>query len=169
MLTLALRSALDLLDRVAVGANHYFGFGCPAKKVDFLTLWREQRRPQPLRSAVRAEIEAGNWSVLALVELADDIKDGGWLADRRALRNVATHRYLAIHDLTVGRHRCCEEIVHVELNHAQSIALSAFSLARAGLIYLIDAVSRREQRNHEHRSEAYVSIRLPSHQDIRGS
>lgn len=39
-LKLAHRTALDLLDKVAVMANHYFGQGQPYDKIYFSTLWR---------------------------------------------------------------------------------------------------------------------------------
>ena len=40
-LILAHRTALDLLDKVAVTANYYFGLGVAPNKVGFGSLWRD--------------------------------------------------------------------------------------------------------------------------------
>ncbi len=167
--TMALRSGLDVLDRVAVAANQYFGFGQAVRKVTFQSVWRKRQPGGPLRDLIRAEIEAGNRGVLALVELADDIASEGWLSDRRALRNTATHRFLILHDFGIGTHQECEEIEHVDFDSTFISAASAIGLARSGLIYLVNAVASREHRLHHLDGTKYVRLELPSHDQIRGS
>lgn len=143
---LAMRSALDVLDRVAVMANHYFGIGQKPGDVYFRTVWREDSKGQSLRSAVESEILAKNWSVLALVGLSDDFRDDGWLSGRRHLRNIATHRFVISHEMMTGAWRESTEIEHISNDDLEESVIAALRISRSALMYLADAVKRREGR-----------------------
>jgi len=144
---LAMRSALDVLDRVAVMANHYFGIGREPKDVYFRTAWREESTGRPLRPVVEREILAKNWSVLALVALAEDFRDDGWLFGRQRLRNIGTHRFIVSHEMMVGGWREVPEIEHLSADDLDEAAVAALRIARSGLMYLAEAVGRRERRH----------------------
>lgn len=144
---LAMRSALDVLDRVGVMANQYFGVGEDPKNVHFRTAWREESKGRPLRTEVKNEIDASNWSVLALVTLSDDFRDDGWLFGRQHLRNIATHRFVISHDMMTGNWRECDEVEHISSAELEEGTIAALRIARSALMYLADAVMRREGRH----------------------
>lgn len=147
MTLLAMRAALDVLDRIAVAANQYFDIGLRPSDVHFRSVWREQVTGQPLRLHVLREIEARNWGVLGLIGLADDLQGLGWLQGRQHLRNLATHRFVVAHDMLVGGWRECVEIEHMALPDLEDAALQSLRIARSGLLYFIGAVRMRENRN----------------------
>lgn len=103
-LILAHRTALDLLDKIAVAANHYFEFGTPPDKVYFCKLWRGS---PDKATGVRPLDEKGgagdSWDASALyglVELADDYdSSAGILRSQKDLRNAGTYRFVVLHDL----------------------------------------------------------------------
>jgi len=146
---LAMRSALDVLDRVAVMANSYFDIGQKPKDVYFRTAWREDSTGRPLRSVVADEIDSRNWGVLALATLAEDFRDDGWLFGRQRLRNIATHRFVISHSMMTGNWRDVSEIEHLSDVDLDASVISALRIARSALMYLVDAVARREHRRPE--------------------
>jgi LA2681-like HEPN len=98
---LGARSALDVLDKIAVTLNDYLKVGDDPGRIDFRRLWRgkgTKRQPTPdVRAAFwNAGIDAAR--VLALVELADDVHPGGLYARAQAVRNRSTHRLVRAHD-----------------------------------------------------------------------
>jgi len=102
-LILAHRTALDLLDKVAVTANCYFELGLAPKKVSFGRLWRDpedKKTGTRLVEKVDGLVRAGVYAMYGLAELAEDY-DGadGILRSQKNLRNSGTHRFLVLHDL----------------------------------------------------------------------
>ena len=157
---LAMRSSFDLLDRIAVAANHYFGLGVEAKNVYFKSLWRQHVPGEPLLPGVESEIDAKNWGMLALVSLSDDFRDDGWLFGRQRFRNIATHRFLVSHWMMSGGWRDTPEIEHISQGDLEEITISALRIARSALLYLADAVSRREHRLHSSEGPSF-ELTLP--------
>ena len=143
---LAMRSALDVLDRVAVAANQYFGLGQEPKDVYFRSAWREAVAGEPLRSAAQTEIGEKNRGMLALVSLSDDFRNDGWLFGRQHLRNIATHRFLIIHEMLLGNWRDAKEIEHISVEDLEEATMAALRIARSALMYLSDAVVQCESR-----------------------
>jgi hypothetical protein len=86
-LVLAHRTALDLLDKVAVTANHYFDIGRAPNKIHFGRLWRlnspDKTSAGGLMPAVEKAIRGGVNALYGLVELAEDY-DGGVLRPQKA-------------------------------------------------------------------------------------
>ena len=96
---------------------------------------------------MKNEIDASNWSVLALVTLSDDFRDDGWLFGRQHLRNIATHRFVISHDMMTGNWRECDEVEHISSAELEEGTIAALRIARSALMYLADAVMRREGRH----------------------
>jgi tetratricopeptide (TPR) repeat protein len=143
---LATRAALDVLDRVAVAANHYFGFGISPGQVDFRTLWREPRHPRTMRPPAAAEVSAGNISMYALVEMADDLSGHGWLEGHQRFRNVATHRFVVAHVESWRIPTPTSDIHRLTVQDLDDEVGAALGATRSGILYLHGAIG-----NHEHR------------------
>lgn len=143
---LATRAALDVLDRVAVAANHYFGLGVDPTKVNFRQVWRSLEQPRLLLGRVAEEIAGGNYAMLALTSMADDLVGNGWLEGRQRFRNVATHRFVVTHSERVGPSswRPAKEIYHLYEPDLDEELIAALQTARSSILYLHEAVRLSE-------------------------
>lgn len=173
-LILAHRTALDLLDKVAVTANHYFEFGQPPGKVYFGKLWRRASDKAtglcPLTKTVEATIRTGVGALYGLVELADDYDDkAGILRPQKDLRNTGTHRFVVLHDL--GDPTCSRQAPEVEHHCREQFnqeVLHALRVARSAIQMLALAISQHEQ-GLALRAGGYIgALTVPDHDWIRG-
>lgn len=173
-LILAHRTVLDLLDKVAVTANHYFEFGLAPNKVYFGRLWRDKPDKKtgvrPLTVEVEKVIRAGANALYGLVELADDYdSDEGILRSQKDLRNAGTHRFVILHDFgDPTDSRSAPEVEHHRREPFTYEVLRAMRVARAAIQMLALAISQHEQ-NLEQRTTGIVgSLIVPDHDWIRG-
>ncbi|MDH0625930.1 LA2681 family HEPN domain-containing protein [Pseudomonas chengduensis] len=173
-LVLAHRTALDLLDKVAVTANHYFDFGKKPNQIYFCTLWRGRNNKTtgvlPLADKVDALIRTGVSALYGLVELADDYDSTlGILRSQKDLRNAGTHRFVVLHDLSDPSHsRQAPEIEHHRLDVFTQEVLRALRVARSAIQMLALAISQHE-RGMAQRENGFVgSLIVPDHDWIRG-
>lgn len=173
-LILAHRTALDLLDKVAVTANHYFELGMRPDKVAFGRLWRESPDKatglRPLTPAVSAAIRSGAMALYGLVELADDYdsKDG-ILRSQKDLRNAGTHRFIVLHDL--GDPANCRQASEVERLSRDAFGvevLGALRVARAAIQAFALAVVQHEKARAAAIDGLLGQIVVPDHDWIRG-
>jgi hypothetical protein len=131
---LALRAALDILDQVSVAANAYFGFGGLPSEVKFRTAWREESKGEHLLAPVEYEIGQKNFGMLALVSLADDFRDDGWLFGTKQMRNSATHRFIVAHE-ELSELRDSSEIEHLSKADLDNLVIRSLQIARSALTY----------------------------------
>ncbi len=168
-LVLAHRSALDLLDKVAVLANHYFELGKAPKKVYFRTLWGKMKPNDSLRPEVETAIQYGAVALLGLVELAADY-DTGWRQPQRTLRNAGTHRFVVLHD--EGGEKNAREAPEVE-RHAcsqfESEVTNALRVSRSAIQVLAFAIRQYEYALRRDIEGPVGSLHVPDHDWIRGS
>lgn len=172
-LILAHRTALDLLDKVAVTANYYFELGLAPNKVSFGRLWRDsadKKTGTPLTKKVEALIRAGVYAIYGLAELAEDY-DGidGILRSQKNLRNSGTHRFVVLHDLgDPSRARQAPEIEH--LNHSDFIneTLGALRVARSAIQMLALAISQYEEILSKQKGGVIGTLIVPDHDWVRG-
>jgi len=172
-LILAHRTALDLLDKVAVTANSYFELGLRPKKVSFGRLWRDpedKKTGTRLVEKVEGLIRAGVYAMYGLVELAEDY-DGadGILRSQKNLRNSGTHRFLVLHDL--GDPELARQAPEIEhLNHTDFVdeALSALRVARSAIQMLALAISQHEEILRKQADGVIGTLIVPDHHWIRG-
>lgn len=152
-LVLAQRSALDLLDRIAVVVNEYLSVGLQPEKVHFRRFWREESA-KAWRAPLAAEVAKGNVALVALSEIAADLLDyskqgsrPGRLADQHELRNAGTHRFTVLHDMGDGRDSAKSSAVeHRRLGDFERATLVTLKLARAALLHLLECIEYRERR-----------------------
>lgn len=173
-LILAHRTALDLLDKVAVTANHYFELGKPPGKVYFGKLWRQKpdkiTGTRPLTVTVDATIRAGVSALYGLVELADDYdNEAGILRPQKDLRNAGTHRFVILHDLGNPTYsRQAPEVEHHRREQFTQEVLRALRVARSAIQMLALAISQHE-RGLAIRIGGFVgTLTVPDHDWIRG-
>jgi tetratricopeptide (TPR) repeat protein len=173
-LVLAQRSALDLLDRIAVALNDYLGVGVPPTDVHFVRFWLEPKASD-WRKPISDEIRAGNPALIALAEIATDLgntilgegKALPLLYRHRYLRNSGTHRFTVLHDVDIDEHRHSIAIEHLLMDDFQRAAVDTLKLARAALFYLVEAIDHREIRLGRG-AGAVGSLAVPGHHQVRG-
>ncbi|MFM7967382.1 LA2681 family HEPN domain-containing protein [Aeromonas sp. A-5] len=173
-LILVHRTALDLLDKIAVVANHYFEFGLPPDKVYFGKLWRgspdKTTGIRPLHEKVERVIRGGTPALYGLVELAEDYENNsGILRSQKDLRNAGTHRFVVLHDIGDPiQLRQTPEIEHHRREPFTQEALRALRVARSAIQMLVLSISQHEQVLVQ-RADGFIgSMLVPDHDWIRG-
>jgi tetratricopeptide (TPR) repeat protein len=173
-LILAHRTALDLLDKIAVTANHYFEFGQRPDKVNFGKLWRgnpdKVTGVRPLAEKLEKVIRGGVSALYGLVELAEDYDNSaGILRSQKDLRNAGTHRFVVLHDLGDPAHsRQAPEIEHHRREQFTQEVLRALRVSRSAIQMLALSISQHEQRLEQRASGVVGSLVIPDHDWIRG-
>jgi len=169
-LALAQRSALDILDKVAVATLSYLGIG-GAKRTSFKEAWfkKGKEEKEKLKPAILNEIDNGNTALLALTEVSRDLSNKiGFLSEKQASRNSSTHRFTVLHDLGVTpvSHSGCLEYFDYEIFLRES--LHTLKLARSSVIYFVQMVLIREEKLSQKKDGIIMPLIVPSHEDIRG-
>lgn len=173
-LILAHRTALDLLDKVAVTANHYFQFGLSPNKVYFGKLWRVSSKKetgvQPLIQEVENTIRRGVRALYGLVELADDYDTKeAILYPQKDLRNAGTHRFVVLHDFgDPAQSRQIPEIEHYQRELFIQEVLNAIRLARSAIQMLALSIRQHEKILKQGIAGPVGLMLVPDHDEIRG-
>ncbi len=173
-LVLAHRTALDLLDKVAVTANHYFELGQAPNKVYFGRLWREsggkKAGPRPLVAAVEKAIRGGAHALYGLAELAEDYdSESGILRPQKDLRNAGTHRFVVLHDIgDPSDSRQATEVEHHRRDGFSDEVLRALRVARSALQMLALAITQHELVLAQAADGLIGTMHVPDHDWIRG-
>ncbi|WAL49662.1 LA2681 family HEPN domain-containing protein [Rhodococcus pyridinivorans] len=135
LLLLAQRSALDVLDKIAVAANEHFEVGLDPGKVSFSGFWKD-RKSHAVRPSL-SDGDPGYLHVLALAELAADLLDDGMYPYARLLRNAGTHRIVhATFGYPTGPTR--ETFSTVDLDELIQASVEALWVCRAAFLYFVD-------------------------------
>jgi hypothetical protein len=171
-LALAQRSALDILDKVAVATLSYLEIG-GAKRTSFKEAWfkktKNKGEREEFRPAILQEIKNGNTALLALTEVSKDLSNkGGYLAKKQASRNSSTHRFTVLHDLgaiPASETGCLE---HFDYDDFLKESLRTLKLARSSVIYFVQMVLIREKEKSIKVDGLLMPMFVPSHEEIRG-
>lgn len=171
-LALAQRSALDILDKVAVATLSYLRVG-GAKGTSFKEAWFKKRKEkddkEEFKPKILQEIEEGNNALLALTEVSRDLSHkNGYLFEKQASRNSSTHRFTVLHDfgeISTSESGCLE---HFDYEMFQRESLYTLKLARSSVIYFVQMVLIREKRLSEQKDGIVMPLFVPSHEEIRG-
>lgn len=145
-LCFAQRSGMDLLDRIAVAVDLHLGIGTNPRKIDFRTYWRNKAETE-WTAGITEEVQSDNLPVIALSEIAADLKNDGFLTSQVDRRNASTHRFTVLHEYksreAVSGVKYIERYVFDEFLAA---TIETLQLTRAAIIYLVEFVMRRERR-----------------------
>jgi len=171
LFTLAQRSAIDILDRIAVATSEYLGLKDSPSSIYFWKRWHiteghSLKRPLEWQPVITDEIGKGNAALIALAELAEDIVAGGYLAPKRTLRNESTHRFVILHDMGSAGSRESRYIKHFNLEDFKTQTISALKLVRAALFYFVEMITIHEARL-EREGGTSVPLEVPPHHWIR--
>jgi tetratricopeptide (TPR) repeat protein len=173
-LVLAQRTALDVLDKIAVALNDFFSVTNDIREVHFHKFWREKPKVPQWRPALAAAIERGNPALVALSEIAADLSDGseetsipGLLNAEKRARRAATHRFIVLHDIATGEPRPNPAIEHHRLKSFRETALRTVRLARAALLYFLEAIAY-EERTRRAGDRMLGTMEVRPHHKIRG-
>lgn len=169
----AQRSAIDLLDRVAVAASEHFGLPGAPEQIHFVTRWhkRQGRKlalPIEWIPKLESEIQSGNSALIAIAELAEDMMKGGYLKPQKSLRNESTHRFVVLHDMGASANRETPFIRHYNEDEFRDETITALRIARAAILYLREAIRYRESRRMEESDGLVVRLDVYPHHFIRG-
>jgi hypothetical protein len=173
-LVLAHRTALDLLDKVAVTTNYYFEVGLPPNKVYFGKIWRPDAQKKNGSSALAGPIEAairgGAYALYGLVELSEDYEgEEGILRLHKDLRNAGTHRFIVLHDVgDPKRARQAPEVEHQARDQYAERVLAALRVARSAIQLLALAIRQHEEGLRQRGSGRVGVLHVPDHDWVRG-
>jgi hypothetical protein len=173
-LAVAQKTAIDVLDKISVviavllklPSPEFFQF----KKQAF---WRREKSTEQwvlTHEAVEREISSGNNSLRVILDLVSDLydKDGGYLSSLSSLRNIATHRFHAVHDLTFfPDEQGAKYVDHIQQDEFEMGAMKSLRVARACIFYLIDFIKRLDSQK-ERESRLRVTLDVPDHHWVRG-
>lgn len=170
ILTLAQRSCFDLLDKVAVSTSEYFEMPSRFDRINFSNRWFENHKegePWRWQSKVLNEINFGNTPLIAISEVAQDINCGGYLYEKKSLRNTSTHRFTILHTLSSSGEYRNDYVDHYNFGIFKDQLIETLKLVRAVLFYFVEMVNLCERRKGE-TSKHIIPIILPDHDWIRG-
>lgn len=165
MLLLSQRAALDVLDQIAVALNDYLKVGLDPKDVYFAGFWMTGKKQPQWRPVLEREIADGNKAVIALGELAEDLKDGGYLYRKRLTRNASTHRFTVLHDMK-GSFRANSAVEHRDLEDFRNETIETLQTVRAAILYFVEAIAIREHRTRP--TGKVGKLFLVAHHRVRG-
>lgn len=170
--TLAHRAALDILDKVAVVANHYFKLGQDQERLNFSNLWREKDKDNgfKLRAKIKNIIDDYAPSLYGLVELSDDYQlKRGALSEQKNIRNASTHRFVVLHDMGVNRgDNDVAEVKRYDLYEFNREVMSGLRLARSAIQMLALSIHQREAKLANENTGIVLTIDVPDHDYICG-
>jgi tetratricopeptide (TPR) repeat protein len=157
LLLLAHRSALDVLDKIAVTANEHFGSGLVPARVEYSRYWRDARTGQ-----IRPLLGSGGDGarcLLALAELAGDLSEDGMYPNARLLRNAGTHRL--VHATTGEPTGPTQDTFStVNMPELQNSVIEALQVSRAAYLYFVDLIDSQLSAS----EGAAGTCRLPNQQ-----
>ena len=116
---------------------------------------------------VASEISAGTTALIALSEVAGDVAKGGFLHEKRELRNSSTHRFTVLHDIATEPSRECDLVEHHSIREFRGHVVETLGLARASLVYFVGMIQQREARLAKE-SGPLGRLSVPDHDVIRG-
>jgi tetratricopeptide (TPR) repeat protein len=169
LLILAQRATLDVLDKIAVFVTEYLSIVQNPRTITFRNRWHEKASEPPgLRwhPDLASELEAGNPGFIALAETALDVQPEGFLYNKKQVRDIGTHRFGIIHDIAGKPSRESRYITHYEEEEFTETLIETLRLVRASLVYLVEAVARREAAREKDGRVGRLFI--PSHHWVRG-
>lgn len=170
LLTLAQRSAIDILDKIAVSTLEYLEMG-GAKKAHFKSAWyNEGDEGFTWKPKIRDSIFEGNTALIALTEISKDFSEkDGFLRSISFLRNASTHRFVILHDM--GGHSIAREsktVEHYPIEEFIDNLVDTLRVVRSSLLYFVEFIAINEVIKNHKNPGLVGQLDVPSHHYIRG-
>ncbi|MCY4436750.1 MAG: LA2681 family HEPN domain-containing protein [Chloroflexi bacterium] len=146
--TIALKAAVDVLDKVAVFVHLYLRSNRNVRSVNFATLPYKNNKGTELEPALANALRtpAGNWNsgLIALIDLSSELEEKSQSHLRKFLqyRHAATHRFFVIH--SEGAPVSSEWSEHVSWSDATKDLLCLLKVARRAVLYLTQMIHLHE-------------------------
>jgi tetratricopeptide (TPR) repeat protein len=169
MLLLAQRACMDVLDKIAVATSEYFAIP-NSEKAAFATRWFVSGTKNNLLEWHPSLVDpqkSPNVGIIALAELALDLRPGGALYEKKNYRNASTHRFTVLHDLGCHPSQDSVFVEHCPLEDFQSLTVESLQLTRAALLYFVEMISIQESIRVPDNTRM-IPLNVPSHHVIRG-
>jgi hypothetical protein len=170
LLTLAQRSLMDILDKIAVASLEYLGIG-GVKSAYFRTAWFTKNHE--LKEQINEAILNGNVALIAFTEIAKDLaQEKGYLRGKNMLRHASTHRFVVLHDFGGPTAQQSSAIEHRQYYDFIEHLIETLKLVRSSLIYFVEMIIWSEaikQRNINRKNGFLVPMDVPFHHKIRGN
>lgn len=132
-LVIAQRTALDVLDKLAVTTNEHLRIGVAPGRIDYRGYWA----PRGIwREGLMPPASDGR-ALLAVADLANDLASDGFYEHSQMLRNAGTHRVIAATVLPRPAAAAKEALSVVGLDALMESTLEALRVARAAFLYII--------------------------------
>lgn len=168
MLILSQRMCLDILDKIAVAITEYFQLNESKHSIKFESRWiSEDPKTKTVKwnEALKPYIEKGNRAIVALAEIALDLKESGFLYQKKQLRNAGTHRFMILHDLDIRPSRRSEYMEHSLRSDFYNATIESLRLVRAALIHFVELIALNE--GSRKKDGKIMRIDVPSHHSIK--
>ncbi len=166
LLTIAQRTCIDVLDKIAVATSEYFGL--TGRFIYFSNRWYGEKLKggglqwnPDLREAILKE----NTALVALAEISLDIEAGGALHWSKLLRHASTHRFIVAHDIGDSASRTSSFVDHYRSEDFENSVIRSLQLTRAALLYFVDLIAQHERTAG---TGLAFPITIPQHHEIRG-
>lgn len=167
-LTTAQRITHDVLDKIAVASAAYLGLPDKVKTITFRTLWFTERDGivTNWKDMIREEIESNNTALVALSELALDVRNNGFLYQIQDRRNTSTHRFTILYDFGIGTEGS-QYLDRVLLKDFEKQLIETLQIARSALFYFVEMIRQHEEHKIPEGTRV-VRLMAPDHDYIRG-
>lgn len=132
-LVIAQRTALDILDKLAVTTNEHLRIGTTPGRINYRDYWAPKGS---WREGLTPPTSDGR-TLLAVADLANDLATDGFYEHSQMLRNAGTHRVIAATVLPKPAAAEKEALSVVGLDALMESTLEALRVARAAFLYVI--------------------------------
>lgn len=152
MLRASIRLAIDTLDKIAAFTWSYAHMEEPElESVSFRNVWSSRRDPSALREPLRG---LHNVYLLALLDLAADVRRDGYLSSVYDLRNALTHRFVRVVDGVPADAEA--DVPGLSVAELRGRSIQAVRLVRSAFMYLIMFVQTQEAK--EARKDSSIAL-----------
>lgn len=170
MLVLAQGMSMDILDKIAVAVTEHLELGDKREGIYFRNRWFAEKDKTIAKTSWHADLlkplNGGNVAIIALADIALDIRENGYLTGKRQMRNEGTHRFVVLHDVGSSPSRECSYVQHWSLKDFELETLQTLRLARSAIIYFVEFIALEERAR---RVETKTILQeVPDHHWIRG-
>ncbi|MHB1502156.1 MAG: LA2681 family HEPN domain-containing protein, partial [Candidatus Dormibacteria bacterium] len=144
---LAFKAGNDLLDKIGTLLGLLLRLD---PRLYFRAWWKANsgQKGNRLHPNLLAVLDGGqvyNSGLWALCDLTADLEEGGRYALLEALRHATTHRLVVLHEMLIPTtSSLSDRLVHIDEAQFDSHLVEQLGLARKAMIYLVQAVDRRE-------------------------
>ncbi len=163
--TIALKAAVDVLDKIAVFVHQYFHSCRNVRNVEFGSLpYKNRNRTElepNLASALKTPLGKWNSGLIALFDLSSELEEQSHshLKTLNEYRHAATHRSLIIHsELAPDSSEWSE---HVSWSDITDGSLCLLRIARSAIFYLTHMIHLNEEVSTSSEAEASLPMTIP--------